>query len=253
MKHGSLFSGIGGFDLAAEWAGWENIFHCEFEEYKRKRLEINFKNSDSHGDIREFDGTRYKDRIDFISGGFPCQDVSIAQQSKKLGGGAKGVKGERSGLWKEYARLIREIRPKGIVFENSPILLIRGFEQVLCDLHELGYDVEWRCFFASDFGYPHFRKRLYGIAYSRKFRWESIIKKGGILQDIFPEKLPRQVPLSIPIERFNGKSSYDNVRMDDGFSKELDKTVIHGYGNAVIPEIPYQIFKAIQQFENQLR
>ena len=247
MTHGSLFSGIGGFDLAAEWVGWENMFHCEFEEYKRKQLEFNFPNSESYGDIRDFSGTKYKNKINIISGGFPCQDVSIAQQSKKLGG-AKGIKGERSGLWSEYARLIWEIKPGIIVFENSPMLLIRGFERVLCDLHELGYNVEWRCFFASDFGYPHFRKRLFGIAYSREQRWKNIIKGGGILQKVLPKRAPRQVPVSISLERFNSGSSYADVRMDDGFPKELDKTVIHGFGNAVIPEIPYQIFKAINQY-----
>ena len=243
-SHGSLFSGIGGFDLAAEQAGLKNIFHCEFEEYKRKQLSINFPQSKSYGDIRNFDGTKYKNRVDILSGGFPCQDVSIAQQSKKLGG-AQGIKGERTGLWKEYARIVREIRPKAIIFENSSMLLIRGFESVLCDLHELGYDVEWKCFFASDFGYPHFRKRLYGIAYSREFGWKDIIKSGGILQKVLPERTPRQIPVSIPFERFNSKSSYENVRMVDGFSEELDKTVIHGFGNAVIPEIPYQIFKQL--------
>ena len=243
-SHGSLFSGIGGFDLAAEQAGLENIFHCEFEEYKRKQLSINFPKSESYGDIRNFDGTKYKNRVDILSGGFPCQDVSIAQQSRKLGG-AQGIKGERTGLWKEYARIVREIRPKAIIFENSSMLLIRGFESVLCDLHELGYDVEWKCFFASDFGYPHFRKRLYGIAYSREFGWKDIIKSGGILQKVLPERTPRQIPVSVPFERFNSKSSYENVRMADGFSEELDKEVIHGFGNAVIPEIPYQIFKQL--------
>ena len=243
-SHGSLFSGIGGFDLAAEQAGLKNIFHCEFEEYKRKQLTLNFPQSESYGDIRNFDGTKYKNRVDILSGGFPCQDVSIAQQSKKLGG-AQGIKGARTGLWKEYARIVREIRPKAIIFENSSMLLIRGFESVLCDLHELGYDVEWKCFFASDFGYPHFRKRLYGIAYSREFGWNDIIKNGGILQKVLPERTPRQTPVSIPFERFNSKSSYENVRMVDGFSEELDKKVIHGFGNAVIPEIPYQIFKQL--------
>ena len=243
-SHGSLFSGIGGFDLAAEQAGLKNIFHCEFEEYKRKQLTLNFPQSESYGDIRNFDGTKYKNRVDILSGGFPCQDVSIAQQSKKLGG-AQGIKGARTGLWKEYARIVREIRPKALIFENSSMLLIRGFESVLCDLHELGYDVEWKCFFASDFGYPHFRKRLYGIAYSREFGWNDIIKNGGILQKVLPERTPRQTPVSIPFERFNSKSSYENVRMVDGFSEELDKKVIHGFGNAVIPEIPYQIFKQL--------
>ena len=105
LKHCSLFSEIGGFDLAAEWIGWTNAFHCEFEEYKRIKLEENFPKSESYGDIRSFDARKYKGRIDIISGGFPCQDVSIAQQSKKLGG-AQGINGERTGLWKEYARVI---------------------------------------------------------------------------------------------------------------------------------------------------
>jgi DNA (cytosine-5)-methyltransferase 1 len=247
MRHGSLFSGIGGFDLASEWMGWDNVFHFEFEEYKQLRLKQNFPLSESYGDIRDFNAKNYKNRIDIISGGFPCQDVSIAQQSKKLGG-AQGINGERTGLWKEYARVIREIEPGIIIFENSPMLLIRGFEQVLCDLHELGFDAEWKCFYASDFGFPHFRKRLYGIAYSRIKRWNGIAKKGGILQKILPKRTPRQVPVSIPIKRFHGKSIYDDVRMDDGFSKELDKKVIHGFGNAIIPEIAYQIFKKIEEY-----
>ena len=251
LVHGSLFSGIGGFDLAAEWIGWTNAFHCEFEEYKRIKLEENFPKSESYGDIRNFDARKYKGRIDIISGGFPCQDVSIAQQSKKLGG-AQGINGERTGLWKEYARVVREIEPGIIIFENSTMLLIRGFEQVLCDLHELGFDVEWRCFYASDFGYPHFRKRLYGVAYSRIKRWKDIAKSGGILQKVLPKRTPRQIPVSIPLERFNSQSSYDDVRMDDGFPKELDKTVIHGFGNAVVPEIPYQIFCEIKAWEEKI-
>jgi DNA (cytosine-5)-methyltransferase 1 len=248
MKHASLFSGIGGFDLAAEWMGWENVFHCEVEYYKRIKLSEKFPKSESYGDIRELYGKKHNNRLDILSGGFPCQDVSIAQTSRKLGG-AQGINGERTGLWKEYARIVREVEPGIIIFENSPMLLIRGFERVLCDLHQLGYDVEWRCFYASDFGYPHFRKRLYGIAYSRVKRWKSIVKAGGILQKVLPQRTPRQVPLSIPIKRFNSESSYDDVRMDDGFPKELDKTIIHGFGNAVIPEIPYQIFKAIEQYD----
>lgn len=249
MTHGSLFSGIGGFDLAAKWMGWENVFHCEWIETKRKVLERNFPGSESYGDIQKFDAKKYHGTIDIISGGFPCQDISIAQQSKKLGG-AKGIQGERSGLWKEYARVIREIAPAIIIFENSPMLLSRGFETVLLDLHELGYDAEWRCFYASDFGLPHFRKRLYGLAYSRVKRWKDCLKNGGILQKILPERSPRQIPVPIPIKRYDGKSSYDDVRMDDGFPEELDKEVIHGFGNAVVPDIPYSIFKAIQQYES---
>ena len=244
MTHGSLFSGIGGFDLAAKMAGWQNIFHCEIDEYKRQILNKNFKNVDSYGDISKFNATIYNGKIDIISGGFPCQDISIANTKKP-----KGIKGERSGLWKEYARIIREIRPKYIIFENNPALLYRGFETVLCDLYELGFYVEWRCFFASDFGYPHLRKRLYAIAYASSKRRSDIIKKGGVLQKVFPKKTPQKSPILFPIKLYDSKSSYENVRMDDGFSKELDKKLIHGYGNAIIPEIAYQIFMELNKYK----
>jgi len=251
MKHGSLFSGIGGFDLAAEWMGWENVFHCEWIESKQEILKKNFPKSESYKDIQEFDAKKYERRIDIISGGFPCQDISIANQSSKTKG-AQGIKGERSGLWKHYARVVGEIRPRVIVFENSPMLLDRGFEVVLCDLHQLGYDVEWRLFYATQFGFPHIRERLYGVAYSRELGWNNHFKTGGILQKILPERTPRQSPVSIPLKRFNSKSSYADVRMDDGFSKELDKEVIHGFGNAIVPQIAFEIFKAINKinFEN---
>jgi len=249
MRHGSLFSGIGGFDLPAEWMGWKNIFHCEWIPSKQEILKRNFPNSTSYGDIQQFDGTKYNGSIDILSGGFPCQDISIANQSKKTQGD-KNIKGERSGLWKEYARLVGEINPGIIVFENSPMLLSRGFEVVLCDLSKLGYDCEWRLFYATQFGLPHLRSRVYGVAYSRKQRWKDCVKNGGILQKVLPEQSPRQKPVSIPIKRFNGKSSYENVRMDDGFPKELDKELIHGFGNAVIPQIPFSIFKAIEAYEN---
>jgi DNA (cytosine-5)-methyltransferase 1 len=244
LNHGSLFSGIGGFDLAAEWMGWNNIFHCEWVSSKQEILKKNFPNSDSYGDIQQFNGKKYKSSIDILSGGFPCQDLSIANQSKK---GDKSIKGERSGLWKEYARIVGEIRPGIIVFENSPMLLSRGFEVVLCDLSKLGYNVEWRLFYATQFGFPHRRERIYGVAYARVKRWKNIIEQGGILQKVLSERSPRQIPVSIPLKRFNCNSSYENVRMDDGFSKKLDKDLIHGFGNAVVPEIPYQIFKAIER------
>lgn len=247
MRHGSVFTGIGGFDKAAEDVGWENIFHCELKEWNRIRLKKNFPGIDSYDNILTFNAKKYANAIDIISGGFPCQDISIAKTHK---GGAQGIKGERSGLWREYARIIGEIGPGIIVFENSPMLLSRGFERVLCDLHELGFDVEWRCFFASDFGYPHFRKRLYGVAYSRRKRWIHIAKNGGILQTILPERPSRQIIVPMSFERFNGKTIGDDLRLDDGFSRELDRDVIYAYGNAVVTDIPLAIFKAIAQYEN---
>jgi DNA (cytosine-5)-methyltransferase 1 len=245
MKHGSFFTGIGGFDLAAQWMDWENIFHCEVDEYKRAVLKKNFPGVTSYDDIKNFDGTKYKNKIDILSGGFPCQDISLANTSKK---GVRGITGQRSGLWMEYARVIREIEPGIIVFENSPALLFRGFEHVLCDLSKIGYNVEWRCFTAEEFGYPHKRERLYGVAYSVCGRWNDIIENGGCLQKVYSKLSPRKSPILFPLKRFNGQSSYEDVRMDDGFSKELDKKIIHGFGNAIVPEIAYQIFKTIKLY-----
>ena len=247
LKHLSLFTGVGGFDLAAERMNWENVAHCEIEEYKRNLLKIRFPNSQSYGNIEEFEGLKFRDTVSVISGGFPCQDISISNQSSKTNG-AQGIKGSRSSLWKHYARLVGEIGPGAIVFENSPMLLKRGFEHVLCDLSKLGYDCEWRLFYASQFGFPHRRERIYGVAYSRSGRWKNCIKEGGILHKILPERTSRQKPISISLKRFNSRSSYDDVRMDDGFSDQLDKHRIHGLGNAVIPEIAYQIFKEINNY-----
>ena len=241
MTHGSLFSGIGGFDLAAQQAGFENIFNCEIIEYNRKILKKNFPNAKQYEDITKFDAREYKDKIDVLSGGFPCQDVSCANTHNR-----QGIRGGRTGLWKEYARVVGEISPKYIIFENSPMLLVSGFEQVLCDLYKLRYDVEWRCFYASDFGFPHYRKRLYGVAYSNSERCSYNTKQDFILQKILPKRTQRPFIIPMYLKRFNSKSNYETVRMDDGFSKELDKELIHAYGNAIVVPIAKAIFEQIK-------
>lgn len=167
-------------------------------------------------------------------------------------GKVKGINGERSGLWKQYKRILGEVRPKYIMFENSPMLTIRGFEQVLCDLSKSGYDAEWQCLSASQFGFNHRRERIYGIAYSSEIGRKSHIEIFRPIQEILHERAPRQSPVSIPIKRFNSKSSYDDVRMDDGFSDGLDKRRIEDMGNAVIPVIAYYLFECIKIFDKQL-
>lgn len=171
MTHGSLFSGIGGFDLAAERQGITNIFHCEWVESKRKHLENKFPKSDSYGDITTTDFTVYRNRIDILSGGFPCQDASIAKQD---GQGQQGLQGERTGLFYEMCRAISEIRPKFVIAENvSNILKTNGgkdFSRILTELSRLGYNAEWRVCYASEIGAPHHRGRLYIIAYSDSVR-----------------------------------------------------------------------------------
>lgn len=135
LTHGSLFSGIEGFGLGAAFAGIKTLWSCEYEEYQASIIKKNFgEDHEINRDISTYSNPTF---VDIISGGFPCQDISVA-------GKGVGIVGERSGLWTEMYRVIREVRPKYIIIENSPMLLIRGFERVLCDLSEIGYDAEWQ-------------------------------------------------------------------------------------------------------------
>lgn len=110
IKHGSLFSGIGGFDLAAEWMGWENIFHCEWNEFGQKVLKHYWPNAESFTDITKTDFTKYANKIDILTGGFPCQPYSTA--GKRLG------KADERHLWPQMLRAIREVQPHWVVGEN---------------------------------------------------------------------------------------------------------------------------------------
>ena len=160
MTHGSLFSGIGGFEQAAQWVGIHTLWSCEIASYPRRILEKVFPKTTKHEDIKQLSNPGY---VDVISGGFPCQDISLA-------GGGVGIYGSRSGLWCEMYRIIREVRPRYVIIENSTALLFRGFERVLCDLSEIGYDAEWQCLSNADFGFDHRRERLYDVPTANKVK-----------------------------------------------------------------------------------
>jgi DNA (cytosine-5)-methyltransferase 1 len=160
MRHGSLFSGIGGFDLASKWMGWENVFHCEWMEFPRKVLEYHFPESDSLIDICKTDFKKYANKIDILTGGFPCQPFSMA-------GKRKGTEDERY-LWGEMLRAIQEIKPKYVIAENVfGITNIDGglvFEQVCLDLEAEGYEVQPFIIPACAKNAPHRRDRVWFIA-----------------------------------------------------------------------------------------
>ena len=162
MRHGSLFSGLGGFDLAAEWMGWENVFHCEWMEFPRKVLDFYWPNADSHIDICKTDFKKYANKIDILTGGFPCQPFSMA-------GKRKGTNDERY-LWGEMLRAIQEIKPKFVIAENVfGITNIDGgmvFEQVCLDLENEGYEVQSFIIPAAAKNAPHRRDRCWFIAYA---------------------------------------------------------------------------------------
>ena len=168
MRHGSLFSGIGGFDLAAEWMGWENVFHCEWMEFPRKVLDYHFPDADSHIDICKTDFTKYANTIDILTGGFPCQPFSLA-------GKRKGTDDERY-LWGEMLRAIQEIKPRFVIAENVfGITNIDGglvFQKVCLDLEAEGYEVQPFIIPAAAKNAPHRRDRCWFIAYAIGKRWE---------------------------------------------------------------------------------
>jgi DNA (cytosine-5)-methyltransferase 1 len=157
-----LFSGVGGFSLGLErTGGFETVAFCEIEPYPRAVLKKHWPEVPCYEDVRTLTADVLAgDRIavDVIVGGFPCQDISLA-------GKGAGLAGERSGLWREYARLIGELRPRVVVVENVAALLGRGLGTVLGDLAAFGYDAEWHCIPASAVGAPHRRDRLWVVAY----------------------------------------------------------------------------------------
>jgi len=160
MRMLDLFSGIGGFALAAETV-WRNeldlVAFCEIDPYCHKVLNKNFPQVPIHEDIKILDGTAFKD-IDLLTGGFPCQDISVA-------GRGEGLSGDRSYLWFEMLRIIRDVRPRYALVENVPMLTSRGGTRVLADLAEIGYNAEWTIISARDVGARHLRKRIWIVAY----------------------------------------------------------------------------------------
>ncbi len=159
MRELALFAGNGGGVLGGALLGWRTICAVELDVYCAQRLMQ--RQNDGHlppfpvwDDVCTFDGYPWRDRVDVISGGFPCQDVSVA-------GTGSGLAGSRSGLWREFARIIREVRPRHVLVENSPRLTGKGLDTVLGDLAAMGYDARWGVLGANETGAPHRRKRIW--------------------------------------------------------------------------------------------
>jgi DNA (cytosine-5)-methyltransferase 1 len=163
LNYIDLFHGIGGFALGAYWAGmkFDNHFCSDIEPYAQKLYKLRFPESIQLGDITKIDTEVLKQYGNkwIITGGFPCQDISIA-------GKGKGIHGERSGLWFEYWRLINDLRPDFAIMENVGMLIHRGLREVLGSLAEIGYNAEWQDIRASDIDAPHKRERIWIVAYA---------------------------------------------------------------------------------------
>lgn len=168
MNELALFAGAGGGILGGKLLGWRTVCAVEYDQYARDILMA--RQNDGHlepfpiwDDVRTFNGRPWRGRVDVVSGGFPCQDISSS-------GKGAGIEGARSGLWGEMARIIGEVRPKYVWVENSPLLVSRGLALVLSDLAKMGYDARWGIVGANDVSAPHIRKRIWVLAYSQSQR-----------------------------------------------------------------------------------
>jgi DNA (cytosine-5)-methyltransferase 1 len=330
MRHGSLFSGIGGFDLAAEWMGWENVFHCEWNEFGQKVLKYYWPNAELFTDITKSDFRKYANQIDILTGGFPCQPYSMA--GKRLG------KEDDRHLWPEMLRAIKEIKPRWVVGENVLGLVNWNgglvFHEVQTDLEAEGYEVFPYVLPAASVNAPHRRDRVWFVAYSnsnggqknskserkenkkntkqlkRPYNYGNVTNtnsngfnqcngnnevntsQGGfdafsnfdksIINGNVTNSLCKRHTRSTSngIQEMEGIttqqyaiSSGCNKRTnwlnfptvspvcngDDGISDRLDSITfskwrresIKAGGNAIVPQVVYQIFKAIEQYEHQ--
>jgi DNA (cytosine-5)-methyltransferase 1 len=229
MRVLELFAGIGGFSVGLERAGgFKPVAFCEIDKHARKVLQKNWPGVTIYEDVKEVTYGRLKadgNVPDVITGGFPCQDISTA-------GRGAGLAGERSGLWFEFARIIKEVRPRWVIAENVSALRSRGLDQVLRSLAEIGYDAEWHCIPASAVGAPHRRDRIWIVAYPNSTQCE-----GGSLPGRILEK-----------DTDLGSGSWWEVeppvgRVADGFPGRTHR--LKQLGNAVVPQIPEIIGKAI--------
>ena len=227
---GSLFSGIGGFDLGLERAGYEIAWQVEIDPYCQRVLAKHWPTVQRYGDIRDMDWGTVRP-IDLLCGGFPCQDLSFA-------GKRAGIDGERSGLWSEYLRAIVQLRPRYVLVENVPGLLSNAYMgRVLRDLAESGYDAEWRVLSAAQYGAPHLRERVWLLAYPTSQLWNGMSTHGIWGDGCSGEKWKSRrqdfgiLPLGSRWESYQPSI----CRTDDGLSSRLDR--MKSLGNAIVPQI----------------
>ena len=175
MNELALFAGAGGGILGGHLLGWRTVCAVEWEPYPASVLVA--RQNDKilppfpiWDDVQTFDGHPWRGIVDVISGGFPCQDISVA-------GRGDGLDGERSGMWKEMARIIGEVRPQFAFVENSPMLVTRGLERVVADLTKMGYDSRWGVISASDIGANHKRERIWIVAHSKHGRYTDQVQR----------------------------------------------------------------------------
>jgi DNA (cytosine-5)-methyltransferase 1 len=235
MTFGSLFAGIGGIDLGLERAGMTCRWQVENNPFCQKVLAKHWPHVKRYGDICGITGDDLEP-VDLIAGGFPCQDVSDAGQRA-------GIEGKRSGLWSEYIRLVRLLRPRLVLVENVPGLLVRGMGRVLGDLAASGYDAQWDSIPAEAVGAPHLRYRVFIVAHSngRDEHWR--------IGDVQMGR--RWFAGEVTADGLTGGDEWRTEpgvgRVAHGIPFRLER--LNGLGNSVVPQVAEYIGRRIQGSE----
>lgn len=234
---GSLFAGIGGFDLGFERAGFETKWQVEIDPFCRKVLAKHFPNAERYEDVREV-GEHNLSKVDVICGGFPCQDISNI-------GTRSGIEGEQSGLWRDHFRIIRDLLPRFALVENVAALTGFGMESILCDFASIGYDAQWEVIPASWVGAPHIRERVWIIAYSKKEPW--VYESFSIMPQIRLLNEYSHWWSAHPWDEANAKVCH----MDDGIPSRV--AITQSLGNSVVPQIPEMYANRIMQALSEVK
>ena len=236
-----LFSCLGGFSLGLEkTGGFKTVAFCEIEEFPRKVLAKHWPNVPCYRDVRELTARQLAAdgiAVDVITGGFPCQDISAS-------GSGLGLSGERSGLWFEFSRLIRELRPRFVIVENSPNLL-KWLGEILGTMAEVGLDAEWECIPAAAVGAPHVRDRIWIVAYPAGERFSG---QGELIQSVHAKAYPYRQASKIERAFREGNVPYV-CRGHDGIPTFVDQASVRALGNSLDHQIPELIGNAILEAE----
>jgi DNA (cytosine-5)-methyltransferase 1 len=240
MKIGSLCTGYGGLDMAVEaYFGAYTVWCAEYDKYASELIEENFGYL-NHGDISKIDWSSVEP-IDILTAGYPCQPFSEA-------GKRKGVNDQRH-IWPHITEAIRILRPKFIILENVRGHLSLGFDRVLGDLTELGYDARWKVVRASEVGAPHNRARLFVVAYTRDQSWsdEWQTQELGRGSASFADLLMQEPPSALDRDKVNVKFVEYMMGLEKGWVTDMDISLTQKFkllGNGVVPQ---QAYYALQE------
>lgn len=236
-NHASVCSGYGAAEIAAARLGWNNMFCCEIDSHCRNILSYYNPNTIIYGDIHNVDFRIWRGKLDILTGGFPCQDFSYA-------GIQSGLLGKQGRIYFEMLRATDETRVPLVIWENVPGVR-KYLPTIIQTFAEIGYSLSWHNIRASWFGLPHERERVFGVAFNSDcFGLEEIQIQARIIEkEIYKaskREFSRATSRQVQLENYA-----EFLRMDDGVSSGVCAAQIHAYGNSIVPEIIYTIFKSL--------